>query len=364
MSSTYYSPRLPELPAQRPPVILSAAALTDACQTLLIAAGVRPQAAALVADSLVASNLRGIDSHGIQLITTYLGQLKAGGVDPRAVGRVVSDSGACLLYDAENSLGQVSAQRCVEEVLRMVRSSGIAIVVAKRANHFGAGAYWADQIVAAGCFALVQSNACPAVAPWQGNSPRFGTNPFCASAPSAGSFPWTLDMATTTVALGKLGDATFRGERTIPDWWGFLDKADRPTTSTQEALEGKPSPFGRYKGSGIAMMVELLTAGLSGGPMSTQIPAFGLGSTALDLSHSFIAIDPRRFLGTDDYAQRTEQLTRIVKSAEPAPGYQEVLVAGEPEWRTTQVRGKEGIPVPAALWEKLQAAGTELGVTL
>ncbi len=362
MSSPRVSPS-PQLPARPGSVRFDAPTLAGFGRRLLEAVHVPERNARLVADSLVAANLRGVDSHGMQMIGSYLSQLRAGGVSASAEGRVVHESGACVTYDGENGLGQVVADRCTALALQRARETGLALVAARNANHFGAAAYWAEKIVREGCIGFVMCNACPVVAPWQGLSPVFGTNPFCAAVPATGAPGWMLDMATTTVALGKLGDAAYRGETEIPAWWGFAGPDGSPTTSTSAALSGRPSPFGRYKGSGLAMMVEILTAGLSGGPMATDVPAFGQGDHALQISHSFLVIDPRRFMGAGEFPARMDRLSTMVKSAEPAPGYREVLIAGEPEWRIAQARRRDGIPVPLALWEQLNAVATTLGVT-
>ena len=355
---------LPGVQARRGQVLLEAETLADFGRRLLRAVGVPEAHARLVADSLVAANLRGVDSHGMQMIGSYLKQLQAGGVVPAAEGAVVAESGACLTYDGQNGLGQVVADRCTEHALRLARTSGLALVVARNANHFGAAAYWAEKIVRGGGVGFVMCNACPIVPPWQGKTARFGTSPFCAALPSSGPLHWMLDMATTTVALGKLGDAAYRGEATIPDWWGFLTADGQPTTDTQAAQSGQPTPFGRYKGSGLAMLVEILTAGLSGGPMASEMPAFGKGADPLRISHSYLVIDPGRFFGPGEFAGRMERLAQMVKSSEAAPGYDEVLIAGEPEWRKARERERDGIPIPASLWEQLSATATALNVSV
>jgi LDH2 family malate/lactate/ureidoglycolate dehydrogenase len=337
-------------------------ALGAFARRLLVAAGVPAAHARLVAHSLVTANLRGVDSHGIQLIGSYLRQLQAGGMDPQHAGSVVAESGGCLVYDGHNGLGQVIADRCTDHALRLAHDHGLALVTARNANHFGAAGYWADKIVRAGSIGLVLCNACPIVPPWQGKSARFGTNPFCAAVPTSGPLPWMLDMATTTVALGKLSDAAFRGQRSIPESWGFLTAEGFPTTDTREAQAGQPTPFGTYKGSGLAMLVEMLTAGLSGGPMATEITPFGKGAAPLQISHSYLVIDPARFLGGGEYARRMERLTQMIKSSEPAAGYDEVLVAGEPECRQARERKREGIPIPFALWRQLGELAAALKV--
>jgi LDH2 family malate/lactate/ureidoglycolate dehydrogenase len=111
------------------------------------------------------------------------------------------------------------------------------------------------------------------------------------------------------------------------------------------------------------MMIEILCAGLSGGAMATELPIYRTGGDPLGISHTFIAIDPKRFLPAGEFEVRMDRLVGLVKAAAPAPGYAEVLVAGEPEWRCEKIRQREGIPVPLKLWEKLTGIATELRVT-
>jgi LDH2 family malate/lactate/ureidoglycolate dehydrogenase len=338
------------------------AALRDFCTELLKAVGVPEPHAALVSDSLVAANLRGVDSHGVQMLPVYVDQIEAGSVDPRGPGKPVTETGACLTYDGENGLGQVVADRCTQHAVRLARPGGLSLVVARNSNHFGAAAYWAGQIVRAGLIGIVMCNASPAVPPWQGKEPRVGTNPICIAVPGDGPESWLLDMATTTVAMGKVYDASFRGETTIPVGWA-MDRNGNPTTDTQTALNGFMLPLGGYKGSGLAMAVEILTAALSGGPMSTEVGSLRDGFVPLRVSQMFLAIDPARFVGLADFQERTARLVRMIKSTAIAPGYDEVLVAGEPEWRNEQMRLSEGIPIPERLWEALAGIAGRLGVS-
>ena len=334
------------------------------CGDLLVALGVTQAHARIVADSLVAANLRGVDSHGIQMIVTYIQQLRAGGINVPAEGRIVREDGVCLRYDGENGLGQVVADRCTDHSIRMAQALGVSVVVASHSNHFGAGAWWGEKLGRAGFIGIVMSNACPAVAPWQGRTPILGTNPLCVAVPGSGpSSRWLLDMATTTVALGKLTHAAHLNQGTIPQSWGFLDSAGQPTTETAAAQRGSPTPIGGYKGTALAMMVEILCSGLSGGAMTTELPVYRTGGDPLGISHTFIAIDPSRFLPAGEFEQRMNRLAGLVKAAAPAPGYDEVLLAGEPEWRSEALRERNGIPVPVKLWSRLLEIAGELKVS-
>ncbi|MBL9214522.1 MAG: Ldh family oxidoreductase [Opitutaceae bacterium] len=348
-------------------ITFRAKTLVDYCQDLLVSLGTPRAYAHLVGHSLVAANLRGVDSHGIQMLLTYIQQQRAGGMDVKAAGRVQSRKGACLLYNGGNGLGQVVADRCVDQAIRIAARHGVGLVVANHSNHLGACAYWAQKMTRAGYVGIVMTNACPAAAPWQGRTPIFGTNPICMAVPGSGPCDWLLDMATTTVALGKIGHASQLNRPTIPLAWGFLDAKGNPTTSTEAALKGVngvpfPTPTGGYKGSGLAMMVEILCAGLSGGAMTTDLPVYRTGGDPIGVSHMFLAIDPGRFLPRPVFRRRMDRLKRLVKASKPAKGYREVLVAGEPEWREEQVRAKRGIPIPTKLWTRFVALGAELGV--
>src|SRR5262249_53672088 len=149
-------------------------------------------------------------------------------------GHVTSENGACVVYDGENSMGQVVATECVAHAIRVADARGISIVVARESNHFGAAAYWSQRIANAGYIGLSLCNATPLVAPWQGRERRLGTNPICMAVP--GPRRWLLDMATTTVALNKVYRAMLSGRAEIPAGWA-LDIEGNPTTETQKAVD-------------------------------------------------------------------------------------------------------------------------------
>ena len=214
----------------------------------------------------------------------------------------------------------------------------------------------------AGCVGITMSSAGVVVPPWQGKSPRIGTNPIAMAVPGSGPGKWLLDMATTPGANGKVANADDYNRPTVPASWRFVDREGRPTTDRREAERGWPEPIGGYKGSGLAMMAEILCAVLSGGPMSIETRIDRKGAVPLRISHMFLAIDPKRFLPPDEFESRLGRLVTMIKSSEPAPGYDEILVAGEPEWREEAVRSRDGIPIPAPLWERLSAIAGQLRV--
>jgi LDH2 family malate/lactate/ureidoglycolate dehydrogenase len=245
--------------------------------------------------------------------------------------------------------------------VRIARTHGLALVVAKESNHFGAAAFWAQRISRAGYIGIVMCNASPMVPPWQAREPRVGTNPICMSVPGGQRPPWLLDMASTTVAAGKIYKAAINGQPTIPAGWA-TDKDGVPTTDTQTALAGLLMPLGGYKGSGLAMMAEILCAVLSGGAMSTELGGIRLRGKKMRVSQMYLAIDIERFLPLHEFCARMDRLIEMIKSAAPAKGYDEVLVAGEPELRTERERRQNGIPIGDGTWQALTAAAESLKV--
>jgi LDH2 family malate/lactate/ureidoglycolate dehydrogenase len=338
--------------------VISAEDLTSWAAGLLEAANFPRPTAQLVAESLVAANLRGVDSHGVQLLPYYVEQVERGDMDATAVGRIESESGACLLYDGANGAGQHIASVCCGHAIRLAHKHGLAIVVARESNHFGAAAYWAQKISAAGMIGIVMCNASPIVAPWQAKEPRLGTNPICMSVPG----PWLLDMATTTVANNRIFKALMNGEESIPAGWA-VDSDGVPTTNTDAAIRGMPMPLGGYKGSGLAMMVELLCGALSGGAMSVDVGGIRIQGKPTRVSQTFLAIDAGRFVPPDEFHRRVEWLVNTVKSAAPAKGYDEVMVAGDPEWRAEAERRQNGVPLGDGTWQCLAEVAARLGVS-
>lgn len=339
--------------------VVTASALTRAAEEIFLGAQVPPHKAQVTAECLVASNLRGVDSHGIQLLPFYIDQILAGEMDPQADGAVISEFGSYLHLDGQNGLGQWVADTCCCHAIRIARAQGIALVIARESNHFGAAAWWAQKMRDAGQIGIVMCNASPIVPPWQGKEGRLGTNPICMSVPG----PWLLDMATTTVAAGRIFKAFINGQPEVPAGWAF-DSDGVPTIDTQKAYEGMLMPLGGYKGSGLAMMVEILCSVLGGGAMSTEIGGIRFRGRTVRVSQTFIAIDVARFMPLNEFTARVEKVVSLMKDTPAAPGYDEVLVAGDPEWRIEAERRANGIPIADGNWDAVLKAAARVNVVL
>ena len=342
-------------------VLIAHQPLADFARRVLEAVHVPSRAAALVADSLVSANLRGVDSHGVQLLIWYTQQIQDGNIDIATIGAIASENGSCMVYDGLNGLGQVVSDACCDHAIRLARATGLGMVTARNSSHFGASAWWAQKLAAAGLIGIVTCNATPLVAAWQGKDKILGTNPICMAVPGPNTF--LLDMATTTVALNRIHKAILSGDTEIPPGWA-MDADGNPTTDPKVALEGLPMPLGGYKGTGLALMVEVLCAVLSGGAMMTEVGGLRVKNRPMRVSHFFFAIDAARFLPMDQFKARMQQMRDTVKGSRPAAGFDEVLIAGDPEWRSDAERRRDGIPVARGIWEQLTLLGQSLNVTV
>lgn len=333
--------------------------LAEFGRAVLEAVHVPRKSAALVADSLVSANLRGVDSHGVQLLIWYTQQIQDGNIDIATSGQIATENGSCMVYDGMNGLGQVVSDACCDHAIRLARAHGIGMVTARNSSHFGASAWWAQKLAAAGLIGIVTCNATPLVAAWQGRDKILGTNPICMAVPGPNTF--LLDMATTTVALNRIHKAILSGDTEIPSGWA-MDAEGHPTTDPKTALEGLPMPLGGYKGTGLALMVEVLCAVLSGGAMMTGVGGLRVKNRPMRVSHFFLAIDAARFLPMDEFQARMQEMRETVTGSRPAAGFNEVLIAGDPEWRSDEQRRRDGIPVARGIWEQLTLLGERLNV--
>lgn len=316
-----------------------------------------PDDAAYLADTLVDANLRGVDSHGVIRLAAYRARIDAG-LTSATAQPIVTGSGAALRIDANGAAGQIAARTAVEAARTAAREHGIAAVAIHGSTHFGAAGYYARELANDGLVAVVVSNSEPCVVPFGGRSPLFGTNPFAFAAPTSGT-PISLDMATSTSAMGKVMVAQAEG-RSVPADWG-VDADGNPTTDPNAITALLPA--GGPKGYALGYLVEVLGGVLTGAAITHGIGnMYNDFSKPQDVGHFMIAIDVSRFLPYDDFVARMDALSAEAHAVAPAPGFDAVLVPGEPEERTSVRRGESGIPLPDATLEELRAIGDDAGV--
>jgi LDH2 family malate/lactate/ureidoglycolate dehydrogenase len=320
--------------------------------------------AAIVADSLVEANLRGVDTHGVnRLLKIYLRRVKLGIVNPTPAMRLVTERQAAALLDADNAMGAVAGVRGIDEALKRAANCGVGTVAVRNSNHFGAAAHYALRAAENGCIGIAVTNAAPRLAPWGGADVLLGNNPVAYAIPTGDDRPMVLDISTSVVARGKIMLAA-RQKRSIPTGWA-LDDSGAPTTDPDRALRGLILPFGEHKGSGLSIVHEILTGVLAGGVIGAS-----LGSLYEDLdrpqgvSHFFVALDPSAFVGATAFQGAVQALARGITASSPATGHERVYLPGEIEWETRSKRLKDGIPLPDDAVEDLQEVAQELGIQM
>jgi len=282
---------------------------------LLMSAGVPSDPAARTAEALVLADVWGIASHGLMRLPYYLERLRAGGCNPAATLRPVTDTGPLACYDGEDGLGHWQVWQAASEAASRCQTAGVSVVAVGRSSHCGALGIYTLPIVEAGLVGLVYSNGPAVMPPWGGSAPVVSTSPIAAGIPCR-PHPAIVDLATSAVARGRIQAHAKRGEP-IPAGWAFTASGE-PTTDPVEAIAGMLAPLGGAKGFALAFLVEALTGGMVGPALSTEVADMFTPSDAARpqrISHLVLALDPVRLDVDGKAGDRLDQLAAAVTAA-------------------------------------------------
>jgi LDH2 family malate/lactate/ureidoglycolate dehydrogenase len=327
-----------------------------------------PHIAAVTADLMVATDLRGVDSHGVGMLPKYLEWHRKGYIVPAAEPVRVRDGGPTATLDGRQGWGHYVSVTAMELAIARAREHGVGLVAVHNSNHYGAAANYSMMALAHDMIGISMTNApWPATVPTFGRTPMLGTNPLSVAAPAGREAPFVLDMATSTVAIGKLHVAS-RWAKPIPAGWA-LDPAGQPTTDPNLALAtrlltplGGTPEQGSHKGYGLSVMVDILAAVLSGAACAGgQVRPEG-GPERADVGHFFGAIAVARFRPLDAFKTDMDRLLRSLKESPRAEGAERVWVAGEPEWECERRRRRDGIPLAPGLVRQLRDVAAATGI--
>lgn len=333
---------------------------------IVAAGGSTPEEAAIVAEHLVEANLRGHDSHGVGMLVAYVRDFEAGTLKVNQKPEIVSDTGTISVWDAHAGYGQVVARQAVEWAIAAAKKHGVAVNGLRNAHHIGRVGTYGEIAARAGMVALHFVNVAsgpPPVAPFRGREGRFLTNPVCIAIPgTASNEPILLDFATSRVALGKVRVAHNAGKPMLDG--ALLDHDGQPTTNPAVMYtepRGVVLPFGEHKGSGLALVCELLAGAIVGSAsVSTSTPPErGIINGMLS-----IVIDPGRLSTRDSMLAEIDAMLAWVKSARPSDPDLPVLVAGEPEQIAKAERLANGIYVEEETWNQLTAIAERYQISL
>jgi L-2-hydroxycarboxylate dehydrogenase (NAD+) len=331
-------------------------------RSLLRRLGASEEEASATADVLAEGDLRGFASHGLLRLPYILRALKRGKIIANAEVKVVKEAPATALIDGGHGLGHYIAIRAMRLAIEKARKQGIGAVGVYNSNHFGIAGYYAEMATREGMIGLVTTTTDALVHPWGGVEPLLGTNALAVGIP-ADPNPILLDMAMSVAARGKLVEAMKKGEP-IPKGWA-VDSEGRPTTDPKKGLDGALSPFGGIKGYGLALVLELLAGPLVGAAAGKEV--HGTLEPVKDFCTKgdfMIVINPAAFVPADEFKARVRGFVTQLKASRKAPGIEEILVPGEPEFRTREKRLREGIPIADEVWSEIEQMAKEMGVSI
>jgi ureidoglycolate dehydrogenase (NAD+) len=343
-----------------PDTLVSHAKLTAFTAACLEKLGLPADDARLVAETLVESNLRGVDSHGVVRLPHYATRLRKGSINARPNITVNRTGPATAMVEGDAGMGQLVAVRAMNEAIAIARESGVGAVGARNSSHCGAMAYFVELAVKQGMIGIALTHTDPIMAPTGMKRNFLGSNPIAFGAPGGSAPPILVDMATTNVAWGKVIVAREDG-KTIPPDWG-VDAEGRPATDPNRVVG--LAPMAGPKGYALAAMIEVLCAHLMGVPFGTHVTKmYGELDKPRNLGHLMLALDIARFTDPAAFKAQIDRFVREIHAEEPVDPARPPLAPGEPERLTAAKRTQTGVPLGEGVLADLNKLARELGVT-
>ncbi|WP_053365776.1 Ldh family oxidoreductase [Bacillus sp. FJAT-27245] len=313
-----------------------------------------------VAKHLVLANLRGIESHGVVRVKPYIDRLKMNLVASKNNIHIENDFPSFCRVNGGNNLGIIVATKAVELAINKAKATGLACIGVYNSNHCGMLADYTNKIADAGCIGFAVSNAPSSMAPWGGKAKYFGTNPLSYAIPTFTDRNIVFDMATSVVARGKITYA-LKNNHKIPLGWA-LDKHGKFTEDPEAALEGIVLPVGGPKGSGLALLVDILSGIISGAAFGTNIGSMKQVDRTQNVGHFFFAMRPDLFVEIDTFKDNIQKLKSDIKNLATADGVEEILLPGELEYDLMESRLQNGLPLSTVIVEELADIARDKGI--
>ena len=320
----------------------------------LVKAKTSEQNARSVARALLAAEIDGRRGHGFSRIPSYAGQALSGKCDGLAAPEIMKELPGSLMVNVKHGFFYPAMDLALDHVPAKARANGIACAAFHNSHHCGVLGHHVERIADQGLIALVMGNTPQAMAPWGGNKPIYGTQPLAFASPRKDTLPLVMDMALTQVARGNIMMAGQAG-KPIPEGWA-TDGQGNPTTDPEVALrEGVLLPAGGAKGAALGLMVEILSAPLTGSALATEASSFfTTDGDPPSVGQFLIVIDPEAFSGRDHFLARIEVIMESITDQEGAriPGARREALRKE--------AAEKGLSVPASLVAEVKAiAGRE-----
>jgi LDH2 family malate/lactate/ureidoglycolate dehydrogenase len=337
-------------------------------QAVLSACGVAPEAAAVVADVLVAADMRGVESHGVaRLESYYVSRLRNGKLVAKPDVKTVRETSTSILLDAGNGLGHPTGKLAMERVIAKAQEHGAAFGAVRNSNHYGIAGYYAMLALNHDLIGISSTNSVRYGAPTFGKEILLGTNPLAFAIPTSSEPAFVLDFATTTVPRGKL-EVYQRKEKELNPGWA-IDAQGHQTLDPVAAMKGALLPLGGFgvdngghKGYGLGLLVDILCGVLSGGAFGTELPLPSDPPLPGKISHFFGAIKVDAFRDVPSFKRDMDRELRMFKDSQKVPGQDRIYVAGEIEYEKTLEARKQGVPIHEKVWAGLERLASELAI--
>ncbi|UCG02880.1 MAG: Ldh family oxidoreductase [Candidatus Heimdallarchaeota archaeon] len=316
--------------------------------------------AKICADVLISSDLRGIESHGVQRLKMYYDRIISEIQKPITKFEIIKETETTALIDAGHGMGHVAGHHAMELAIKKAKKFGTGAVAVRNSTHYGIAGYYALMAIQEGMIGLTLTNARPSIAPTFGVDPMLGTNPLTIGCPTDEDFPFLIDCATSITQRGKI-EVLARTETPTPSGW-VIDTNGTLSTDTVDILDklmkgtaallplgGAGETLGGHKGYGYGTAVEIISAALTGGPFMKDLTL----ERGYKLGHFFLAINIESFLPLETFKKIAGNIVRELRNSKKAPGQSRIYTAGEKEYEMETQRRKTGIPINSSILKDL-----------
>lgn len=355
-------------------VVVNYKLLKHFVKDVFIKLGAPKQHAKIVSDVLITSDLRGIDSHGIQRLRTYYERVKQGIYNVKTKIKVIKDTKTTAVIDGGFGLGPVIAYKSMKLAIKKAKKYGLGAVATRNSSHFGIAGFYSLMAIKEGMIGITTTNTRPMVPPTFGVEPLLGTNPLTMGAPTDEEFPFLIDCATSIIQRGKV-EVYNRLHKSLPSGL-IITKNGRTEDNPEEVLQdldkasaallplgGKGESTSGHKGYGYATFVEILSSALQEGNfLKENAGIYKNGHKRLPVGHFFLAINIENFMGLKSFNKTTGNIMRTLRTSKKEPGIERIYTAGEKEYNTEIEIKKVGIQLNKSLQEDIRYIRNDLGL--
>lgn len=326
--------------------------LKEFCTEIFEKVGISEVEARTVSDNLIEAQLRGVQSHGIAKVVDYADYIEKGKFNAKPDIQILKESISTISIDGDHGMGAVLGKFAMEKCIEKAKISGIASATVSKGSHFGMAGFYSMMALEKNMIGIALCNSGNVMTIYGGTSRVLGTNPISIAVPANEKYPIVFDAATSEAAFNKIRLANTEG-RDIPEGWA-IDKNGKDTVNAREALEGAVIPFGGYKGSGLAVMVNILTCVLSGAFLDAHGEETKKGETSKSVGFYFSAIDIEKFQDVDIFKKSIDLMVGELKASNRNEDVENIFMPGEIEYLRKEENLRFGVEIGGGVLDGLK----------